>query len=392
MSAEWFRDLRFGVFVHWGLYSIPAKGEWQMMVERWSREEYENAFFHQFNPKKDCVKDWVAAADSAGAEYMVLTTRHHDGFCLYDSKASIGGFTSVNSPAKHDFVADFVREVRDAGMKVGLYYSLADWRILTHSNGELIEKNMEDLRTQAREQLRELMTGYGKIDILWYDGPFGYDENDILWGKEWPSWNPVELNAMVRELQPGIAINNRSGTPEDFGTPEQHITPETGGRMWEACMTMNDNWGYHLWDDHWKSTADLIDNIIKCGVAGGSYLLNIGPRADGTVPQPSAKRLAEIGAWRSAYGDALRGVSDSYASVGYPVARNADTMFVFQRNWPGATLRVKRVPWKVSKAWLVKSGKPVDVVQDDDLVSFSGMPVDPEDPFCTVIAASIEQE
>lgn len=382
--------MRFGVFVHWGLYSIPAKGEWLMMVERWSPDEYKEAFLHDFNPNKDCVKDWVAAAKSAGAEYMVLTTRHHDGFCLFDSKASIGGFTSVNSPAKHDFVADFVREVREARMKVGLYYSLADWRIHSHSKGELIETNMEALRSQAKEQIRELLTDYGKIDILWYDGPFGYDEKDILWGKEWPTWHPEELNAMVRDLQPGIVINNRSGTPEDFGTPEQHITPETGGRMWEACMTINDNWGFHKWDDHWKSSADLINNVITCGVGGGSYLLNIGPEADGSVPQPSLERLADIGTWRKSYGDLLRGITELRPNGGYPVVRNHDTMLVFQRNWPGSTLRVINVPWKVSRAWLAKSGKPVSVRQEDDLVYFSGMPETPEDPFCTVIAAQID--
>ncbi len=382
--------MRFGVFVHWGLYSVAAKGEWQMLVERWSREEYEEAFLHQFNPDKECVKEWVAAAKSAGAEYMVFTTRHHDGFSLYDSKASIGNFTSVNSPAKHDFVADFVKEVREAGMKVGLYYSLADWRIHSHSKGDLITENMDALRTQANEQIRELLTNYGKIDILWYDGPFGYDEDGILWGKEWPTWNPVELNAMVRQLQPGIAINNRSGTPEDFGTPEQHIIAESGGRMWEACMTMNDSWGYHRWDDHWKSAADLINNIITCGVGGGSYLLNIGPKADGSVPTESKERLAAIGAWRKSYGDVLKAITESRPNSGYPVVRNSDTMFVFQRNWPGSTLRVMNVPWKLSQAWLVKSGKPVTMTQQGDFVSFSGMPDEPEDPYCTVIAAKID--
>lgn len=389
MPAEWFRDIRFGVFVHWGLYSIPAKGEWLMMVERWSPEEYAETFLPQFSPRKDCVKDWVAAAKSAGAEYMVFTTRHHDGFCLFDSKASIGGFTSTNSPAQHDFVADFVREVREAGMKVGLYYSLADWRIHSHSKSEMIVENMDALRTQAREQIRELLTGYGKIDILWYDGPFGYDEKGILWGKEWPNWHPEELNAMVRELQPDIAINNRSGTPEDFGTPEQHITPETGGRMWEACMTMNDSWGYHRHDDHWKSTADLISNIVQCGTGGGSYLLNIGPMADGSVPQPSLDRLAEIGAWRRAYGEALRGVELVHATNGYPVARRENTAYILNRNWPGSTLRLTHVPFKLSRAWMVKTGRPVDVRQEDDLVYFTGMPDDPEDPYCTVIAAEI---
>lgn len=388
MSAEWFRDLRLGIFVHWGLYSIPAKGEWLMMVERWGGQEYTDAFLPRFKPSPGCVKTWVEAAKSAGAEYMVFTTRHHDGFCLFDSKASIGDFTSVNSPAQHDFVADFVNEVRDAGMKVGLYYSLADWRVHSHSKGVLIDENMDLLRKQAKDQIRELMTNYGKIDILWYDGPFGYDEKGILWGKEWPSWDPEEMNAMVRELQPGIAINNRSGTPEDFGTPEQHITPEAEGRMWEACMTMNDSWGYHRWDSNWKSTSDLIRSIVTCGIGGGSYLLNIGPKADGKVPVQSLERLAQIGEWMGQHGSILRGCTRVNIH-GANAVRKDDTLYVFSRNWCGSELRLTHVPWNLRDARMWKSGRPVDLKQAGDLVFLSQMPEEPEDRYCTVIAASV---
>lgn len=391
MSADWFRDLRLGIFVHWGLYSVPAKGEWLMMVERWSAEEYKDAFLSKFNPRKDCVKDWVSAAKSAGAEYMVFTTRHHDGFCLYDSKASVGNFTSMNSPAQHDFVADFTREVRDAGMRVGLYYSLSDWRIHTHSKGQMIPENMELLRKQAKDQVREILSNYGKIDMLWWDGVFGYDETGIRWGKEHPSWGPEELNGMARELQPDIAINNRCGTPEDFGTPEQHITPEGQNRMWEACMTMNDTWGYHKWDNHWKSTANLIDNIVECGVGGGSYLLNIGPMSDGSVPEASRERLAQIGRWRADYGEILRGCKN----VGIPIpgclaVRKDNTVYFFLRNWPGSELRVTHIPWKLKDAFLVKSGTSVQLTQNGDAVRFAGMPEWPEDDYCSILAANVE--
>lgn len=388
MPAEWFRELRFGIFVHWGLYSIPAKGEWLMMVERYSPDEYLR-FLPRFTPRKDCVKDWVSAARSAGAEYMVFTTRHHDGFCLFDSKASIGGFTSAKSPARHDFVADFVKEVRAAGMKVGLYYSLADWRIHTHSQGEMIPENMQALRAQAREQVRELLTNYGKIDILWYDGPFGYDEQGILWGKEWPTWDPEEMNAMARGLQPDIAINNRSGTPEDFGTPEQHITPESTGRMWEACMTMNDHWSYHAWDFHWKSAADLVNNIVTCGTQGGSYLLNIGPMADGSVPMASRERLARVGKWMRDYGDLLKGCARIDTRSGQPVVRRGNTLYLFQRSWPGPELRFTHCPFRLGKGWMVKSGRPIAVSQEADVVRLSNLGEWPEDDLCSVIAAEI---
>lgn len=388
--ASWFGDLRFGVFVHWGLYAIPAKGEWLMMLERWSPEEYTDAFVPQFNPRKDCIKEWVAAAKDAGAEYMVFTTRHHDGFCLFDSKASIGDFTSMNSPAQHDFVADFAREVRAAGMKVGFYYSLADWRIKPYRNGVRDLEADRMLADQAHAQIRELMTNYGKVDILWYDGAFGYDEKSICWGEQYfPSWRPQELNAMVRELQPDIAINDRSGVPEDFSTPEQHITAAEPGRMWESCMTMNESWGYHRWDNIWKSTSQLIINLVTCASGKGSYLLNIGPMADGSVPGPSKERLAQIGDWMRAYGETIHDAEPvSLFIPGFPffAFKKDGILYVHVNRWGGSEMRFYGCPGQVDGGYMVKSGAPVTTRQVDDLVYLSGMPDAPEDEFDTLVA------
>jgi alpha-L-fucosidase len=390
--VRWFADMRFGVFVHWGLYSIPAKGEWLMLYERWDPEEYKSAFLPRFNPKKTAPREWVAIAKEAGAEYMVFTTRHHDGFCLFDSKASVGGFTSINSPAAHDFVREYVEACREAGLRVGLYYSLADWRIKSHKSGEPIPANQQVLQKQAMEQVRELLTNYGKIDILWYDGPFSYDEKGPCWNAAPIDYKPAEMNTMARELQPGIVINDRSGLPEDFSTLEQHITEVEPGRMWESCMTMNENWGYHRWDDNWKSVEQLIVNLILCSAGGGSYLLNIGPTEDGSVPEPSRERLTEIGKWMRSYGHTLKnGVGVPFIHQGFPfhAIRQDNKLYVYIRNWPGKEARFIYCPVTVTAGRLLGSGKEIRVSQVDDLVSLLGLPDEPDDPYVSVVELDV---
>ncbi|UCD30582.1 MAG: alpha-L-fucosidase, partial [Planctomycetota bacterium] len=180
----WFSEARFGVFVHWGLYSIPAVGEWTLLNQHIPFQEYRK-LADQFNPKDFNPKSWVKLAKQAGAQYMVLTSRHHDGFSLFDSQVS--DFTSTKTAAGRDFVAEYCKACRDAGLKVGLYYSLTDWRFPTHRKEKLINKAMGQMRSYVREQIRELCTNYGKIDILWYDGPFGLDERGITWKRKWPN-------------------------------------------------------------------------------------------------------------------------------------------------------------------------------------------------------------
>ncbi|MCX8183670.1 MAG: alpha-L-fucosidase, partial [Crenarchaeota archaeon] len=220
---SWWVEARFGMFIHWGLYAIPARGEWVMYCERIPKNEYAR-LAQKFNPKRFDADKWVELAKQAGARYMVLTTRHHDGFCLWDS--SVSDFTSVKTAARRDFVAEYVEACRKAGMRIGFYYSLLDWRWPAYWDGP--EKNPEgwkEFRNYVHAQVRELLTNYGKIDILWYDG--GWPHSPDAWGSE-------QLNAMVRSLQPEIIINNRSGLPGDFDTPEQRI--EVSHRPWEACM------------------------------------------------------------------------------------------------------------------------------------------------------------
>ena len=217
----WFHQARFGMFIHWGLYSVLSRGEWVMLAERIPKEEYAK-LAEQFNPGDFSADAWVKLAQEAGMKYIVLTTRHHDGFCLFDSKVS--DFTSVKTAAKRDFVAEYVEACRKAGMRVGLYYSLLDWRFPGYHEGR--EKNPTSTAAmveQAHSQVKELMGDYGKIDVLWYDGGWvpGVDVKDVA-----QYWRAEELNRMVRELQPEIITNNRSGQDEDIDTRNKMLLPQ----------------------------------------------------------------------------------------------------------------------------------------------------------------------
>lgn len=281
IRMQWFHQARFGMFIHWGLYAIPARGEWVMYQERIPCEEYA-PLAQQFNPERFDADSWVALAQEAGMKYMVLTTRHHDGFCLFDSQVS--DFTAPRTAAKRDFVREYVDACRRAGMRIGFYYSLLDWRFPGYFEGPA--KNPESFNAMVEQyhaQVRELMTNYGKIDVLWYDGGWipGIDRGDIA-----KYWRSAELNAWVRSVQPDILINNRSGIEEDLDTPEQHVTASQPGRGWESCMTIGDScgWGYIRNNPNRKSVTQLIQHLVEAARGEGNYLLNMGPKADGTIP------------------------------------------------------------------------------------------------------------
>lgn len=335
---EWFVQARFGMFIHWGLYAIPARGEWVRSTEEISREEYMK-YFEEFNPEDCDPAVWARAAKEAGMQYVVMTAKHHDGFCLFDSQYT--DFKSTNTACGRDFVAEFVRAVRNEGLKVGLYFSLLDWYHEDYphygdrhhpmrNNPAYTNENRDFDRylTYLHQQVREICTNYGKLDLLWFD--FSYDK---LRGE---AWKATELIQMVRELQPEVIIDNRlevsgegygslaAGNPTpyhgDFITPEQMIPPEgirdAHGRdlYWEACVTMNGNWGYHATDRYFKPSSMLIKKLVECVSKGGNLILNIGPDAHGRIPEPSAKALQEIGAWmhansRSIYGCTRAGIA-----------------------------------------------------------------------------------
>ena len=318
---QWYVEARFGMFLHWGLYSIPARGEWMRSFEKLTDEEYER-YFREFDPVDYDPKKWAKAAKEAGMRYMVLTAKHHDGFCLFDSRYT--DFKATNTKCGRDLIKEFVEAVRAEGLMVGLYYSLLDWHHEDYphfSDGAHPMYHNPAYTDEGREweryveylhnQVRELCTNYGKIDILWFDYSFGEYSGE--------KWEATKLVNMVRELQPGVIIDNRlevsgaglgslaSGNPlpyhGDFVSPEQ-IIPQEGIRdvngdplIWEACFTMNDSWGYNLRDKYFKPAPMLIKKLVECVSKGGNMLLNVGPDAKGNFPEESAVILKEVGKW-----------------------------------------------------------------------------------------------
>jgi len=331
----WYTQARFGMFIHWGLYAIPARGEWVRSTERIPKEDYMR-FFREFDPVDYDPGKWARAAKEAGMKYVVLTAKHHDGFCLFDSKYT--DFKSTNTKCGRDLVGEYVEAVRAEGLKVGLYFSLLDWYHDDYPHyGDAHHPMREnpDYSNEGRDfnryveylhnQVREICTNYGKIDILWFD--FSYGEGpDAMRGEK---WRATELVSMVRELQPGVIIDNRlevsgegfgslwEGNPTpyhgDFVSPEQIIPPEglpdKNGRdlVWEACVTMNNNWGYCANDRFFKPSSMLIKKLVECVSKGGNLLLNVGPDARGNIPTQSLSILSDIGDWMKKNGESIYG-------------------------------------------------------------------------------------
>ena len=329
--VDWFRRARFGMFIHWGLYSIPGRGEWVRSDEQMPEEDY-LPFFRDFSAPDFDPKAWAKAAKAAGMRYVVMTAKHHDGFCLFDSQYT--DFKSTNTPFGRDAVKEFVEAVRSEGLRVGLYFSLIDWHHPDYPHyGDRYHPMRENpaYGNENREfdryldylhaQVKEICSNYGKLDLLWFD--FGYDH---LRGD---AWRGTELVDLVRTLQPGVLIDNRievSGegfgslyqcapTPYhgDFVTPEKMIPPQgirdvQGNPMvWEACITMNNNWGYCGEDHHYKPASLLIKKLVECVSKGGNMILNVGPDGRGNIPPESLEILSQIGDWMAKNGESIHG-------------------------------------------------------------------------------------
>ena len=257
---QWWHQAKFGMFIHWGLYSVLGRRVWAMDKEGISVAEWEQ-LAKQFVPKPQPARTWAKLARQTGQKYMVLCTKQHDGFCLFDTKLT--NYCAPKQACGRDLVREYVEAARAEGLRVGFYYSLMDWH---HPDGARCaedEAARQRFVAYTHGLIRELMTNYGKIDILWYDG---------IWPLDAKGWESEKMNRMVYSLQPDIIINNRNKLPGDFSTPEQQIVAEKGGRAWESCMTMNDSWGYHKADDAWKSPKTIVRNLITCAGSGGNYL------------------------------------------------------------------------------------------------------------------------
>lgn len=375
---QWWRDAKFGMFIHWGLYSSLGRGEWVMAFDDIPLPEYEQ-LAKSFKPRPNAAREWARLAREAGMKYMVLTTKHHDGFCLFDTKLT--DYCAPKQGPGRDLVREYVEAVRAEGLRVGFYFSLMDW----HNTDWMKCKTDADARRRfvdlAHAQVRELMTNYGKIDVLWFDGAYPLDAE---------GWRSEELNKMVFQLQPDIVVNNRNWLGGDFSTPEQNITASK--RDWESCMTLNDHWGYASADDNWKPAKTVINNLIRCGQDGGNYLLNIGPMADGSVPEPGSRILKAVGGWIQRNGPAVRGVQKAQVRFCDPASfeQRGNTLYLYVHSWPGATLTLGGISQKPKKAMLLASGREVQFELKGTRLIFSGLPDTPPDDPITVIAAEFE--
>ncbi|HEY3415414.1 MAG TPA: alpha-L-fucosidase, partial [Armatimonadota bacterium] len=391
---QWFNDARFGMFIHWGAYAVPARNEWVMILERIPPVEYAR-YADQF--KAECYNpaEWVALAQQAGMRYMVLTTRHHDGFSLFDSKHS--DFTAPKTAAGRDLVAEYVDACRKAGMRVGLYYSLGDWRYPAIFRGpEKDPAGWSEMVDYAHAQVRELMSNYGKIDILWYDGAFvpGCDLNRDPQGVA-RAYRAEELNRMVRELQPEIIINERSGTFEDIVTPEQRgPSAEELQQVWEKCLTMNTQWGYTADGTDYKTVKRLIIEITACAAGAGNFLLNVGPHADGTFPEESSSRLREVGEWMRVHGEAIYGSEpcDLFPGTLGVFSRKGDKIYLHVHWWPGSELCLPSMTNEVKSATILRTGQRATIDRLGHRVFLRDLPAQSPDPYCTVIELELDGE
>lgn len=400
-ELQWFRDVKFGMFIHWGLYSILGRGEWVMFNERLSVSEYaklaEGFKAEDFNPKA-----WARTAKAAGMKYMVLTSRHHDGFCLFDSEGN--DFTAAKTAARRDFVKEYVEACRDEGLKVGIYYSPMDWRFPGYFFPELYYDSALSMKEQCWKQMKELMTNYGKIDLLWFDGEW-LAHGGISWSngewyrkEEWPTseyartnyfWESEKLINMIRELQPGIVINNRSGWEGDFHSRENRIGEIRTDKPWEACDTIGGSWGWYE-KGQTLSLKAAIDKLVSSVVRDGNFLLNIGPKSSGVMDEEQVNRLHEIGLWLNKYGESI------YNTRGGPYipgewggsTYSGNKIYVHITKWVEDTILLPSIHNKIS-AFRILSSNKVDVQQLENSIAIS-VPIEERDPIDTIVLLEFE--
>ena len=436
--TAWFTEARFGMFIHWGLYAIPARGEWVRHHERITDEAYQ-VYFEEFDPVRCDPRRWAALARRAGQKYAVMTAKHHDGFCLFDSQLT--DYKATRTPAARDLIADYVAAFRAEGLRVGFYYSLLDWhhehypvdRIHPMRDDERLKAQPRDLSKYVdylHGQVRELLTNYGRIDVLWLD--FSYDQ---MSGE---TWRAGELVAMIRSLQPDILIDDRltaghqrfgqagpapigniagrsgvvgvgkpsrnvtgspgaAGTMGDFATPEQVIPPEGSlaapGRpaAWEACVTINDHWGYARDDHNHKSPAQIVRMLVECVSKGGNLLLNVGPTALGEIDRPHVERLEAVGQWIEANGRSICGCGP--ADLPKPewgrYTKGGGRLYAHILERPTGPIVLSALGGKVRRARLLADGSEVRVTasESDALLHLAGPGL--PDPFDTVVALDL---
>jgi alpha-L-fucosidase len=410
----WWEEARFGMFIHWGLYAVPAGeykgekvkgiGEWIMNSQQIPISEYEQ-FAPQFNPVKFNADEWVQLAKDAGMKYIVITSKHHDGFCLWDSKYTDWDIMDA-TPFKRDILKELAAACEKEGIRLCFYHSIMDWH---HPDAQAIfEPNYNQWRDSEKvnpnfdryldeymkPQLKELLKGYGDIGVIWFDGE---------WVPDYTSDMGKDVYNYLRNIKPDLIINNRVDKGRqgmqgmnaegdfagDFGTPEKEI-PATGmpGVKWESCLTMNDTWGYKHFDHNWKSDTTLIRDLIDIASKGGNLLLNVGPTAEGIIPVPSADRLRAMGSWLKVNGEAIYGADASPVEMPawgrYTVKGNRVYAHVF--DWPAdGKLTVEGIDG-IQKAWLLANDTRIPISVGENLEQQNlQLPLERPDRIATVI-------
>lgn len=382
-DSSWFVHDRLGLFIHWGLYALPARHEWIKNIEELSDEEYQ-IYFEQFNPTLYDPEQWARTAKEAGMKYVVLTTKHHEGFCLWDTQYT--DYKVTNTPYGKDLLTSFVEAFRAAGIRIGLYYSLLDWHhpdftIDIHHSQRNLENAAELNRARdmpryaeyMRNQVRELLTNYGQIDYLFFDFSYPDWEYKGLPGKGRDDWESDKMVEMVRGLQPNILLNDRLDLSEaaDIHTPEQ-IQPtqweHVDGQpvVWEACQTFSGSWGYHRDEDTWKSPGQLIRMLVNTVSCGGNLLMNVGPTARGTWDDRVLEALAAYRDWMTFNGEAIYGCTQSefIPPQDCRMTQNGKKLYVHVFAWPDRFLFLRGLAGKVKYAQFLHDGSEIEF---DDL-------------------------
>jgi alpha-L-fucosidase len=374
-SIQQFVDLRFGLFIHYGLYSLLGRGEWAMNREQIPREEY-TALADPFTAENFDAGAICDLAVRSGMRYINFTTMHHDGFRLYDTKLS--EFNSVKACGR-DLTGEIVEAARRRGLKISLYHSLNNWMDLPDAVDAL--ENPAYYRTFLEAtfaRVEELVETYNPIDVLWYDGWWPFDAD---------GWQAAKMNDMVRKIQPHILFNGRNGLRGDFATPEGHLTAPSPWRPWEGCLCLCETWGFHKGDHDWKSASQVIDFLATCAQGNGNLLLNVGPRGDGSIPEPAIKVLGEVGDWLRHNGEAIYGTELFHFDLQRtgaqyrgdwnahgPMTVKGNALYQLVRRWPGETLTLAGLKCEVQRVTHLATGREYSFLQSDNRVIVSGLP------------------
>jgi alpha-L-fucosidase len=381
-KTDWFVHDRFGLFIHWGIYALAARHEWVKHREKITDADYQRYFDH-FDPDLYDPRQWARDARAAGMKYFVVTTKHHDGFCLWDS--GLTDYKATNTPARRDLIAPMVEAFRAEGLKVGFYHSLIDWHHPDfpvdglHPRRDDVPyrereagRQIEKYATYLHGQTRELLTRFGKIDIIWFD--FSYSGSNWGWskGKGKEDWQSEKLLAMVRELMPEVIVNDRLELSGDVKTPEQYQPREwvsVDGKpvVWEACQTLNGSWGYDRDNLDWKSVTLLVQMLVDSVSKGGNLLLNVGPNARGEWEPRARESLAGIGEWTRLHGRSIYGctASDFTPPPDCRYTQSGKRLYLHLFAWPFQHAHLPDLAGKVEYAQLLNDGSEIRYAEKD---------------------------